>query len=309
MRLEFINAIIFSILKYSNFLLAWLYTTSNPYVQAVYEALLRKLTEVRITSYDCLTTFLCLSRIKTIYRKRKREIVLFGNCGYDLIARGYRRKVWDVIFIVSRVTPRGKGVVVDAGCGPGHNTLALLEHGLFYKALCLDISFNMVHKAVTCAGDFTGSGRFQGVCSDMSAMPLRDSVADAVLMVASLHHLIDHASRIRALRESFRVLKTGGAVLVVVWARWQARLLPLLLKGVARYVLRRSESPWDVVKCSRGGAVCREYHLYSLGELISDVRGAGFKVVEAGTYVAPGRKSLPRKNYYVVGVKPRVNSK
>ncbi len=232
-----------------------------------------------------------------------------SSCGYDLIATGYRRRVWDIVFIVSRVTLRDKGVVVDAGCGPGHNALALLERGLFCKAVCLDISFNMIRKAVMRANELTDSCRFHCVCSDMSAMPLRDNVADAVLMVASLHHLINYASRIRALRESFRVLKAGGAVLVVVWARWQVRLLPLLLKGVTRYVLRRSESPWDVVKCSRGGAVCREYHLYSLGELIADVRGVGFKVVEAGTYVAPGRKSLPRKNYYVVGVKPEVNSK
>ncbi len=225
-----------------------------------------------------------------------------------MIAGGYRRRVWDIVFSVARVTGSRGGVVVDAGCGPGHNAVALLGRGLFGRAVCVDLSFNMVSRALANAESLNMLG-FYGVCGDMSFMPLRDDVADAALLVSSLHHLVSRALRVRALREAFRVLRAGGAVLVVVWARWQVRLLPLLLRGVARYVLGRSESPWDVVRCSRGGVVCREYHMYSLGELVADVREAGFEVVEAGTYVAPGRESLPRKNYYVVGLKPRVNSK
>ncbi len=219
---------------------------------------------------------------------------------YDLLAGRYRRGVWDIIFTVNRYC-NAYGAVADFGCGPGHNSLALIKRECFGLAFLLDLSFRMVERAVECFRDAGLLGL--AVCGDMVFPPLRDGCVDAVLMVASLHHLTRREDRLRALRESFRVLKAGGAILVVVWGRWQVRLLPLLLRGVARYVLRRSESPWDVVRCSRGGVVCREYHLYSLGELVADVRGAGFKVVEAGTYVAPGRKSLPRKNYYVVGLK------
>ncbi len=226
---------------------------------------------------------------------------------YEVIAAGYRRRAWDIVMRVRghRCSEAGQCIVADMGCGPGQNAAALIREGVARAALLLDISPTMVRKAV----EGVKEGIALGVCGDMACTPLRGDCVDAVIMVASLHHLTKKEDRLCALRESFRVLKAGGAVLVVVWARWQVRLLPLLLRGVTRYVLGRSESPWDVVKCSRGGAVCREYHLYSLGELITDVRGAGFKVVEAGTYVAPGRKSLPRKNYYVVGVKPEVNSK
>jgi len=226
---------------------------------------------------------------------------------YDLIAKGYRRRVWDVIFLATRNASSHNSVLIDAGCGPGHNSAALLQRGFFTSAVCLDISFQMIRRALT---EVTGvEGLLHGLCSDMSFMPIREGAADAVMFISSLHHLVNRASRLRALHEAFKTLRDGGVLLVVVWARWQAKLLPLLLKGIADYALRRSESPWDIVKCSKGGTVCREYHLYSLGELISDVREAGFDVVEVGTYVAPGRRSLPRKNYYVVGVKPRANSK
>lgn len=231
--------------------------------------------------------------------------VFDGEFAYDLIAEGYRRSVWGIVFLVFRANESGSRVLIDAGCGPGHNSIVSLRRAHADRAVCLDASYSMVERAVHASEGLP----LYGVCGDMVSMPLRHDVAGAVILVSSLHHLTRREDRLSALRESFRVLRAGGAVLVVVWARWQVRLLPLLLRGVARYVLRRSESPWDVLRCSRGGAVCREYHLYSLGELVADVRGAGFKVVEAGTYVAPGRKSLPRKNYYVVGVKPRVNSK
>ncbi len=226
---------------------------------------------------------------------------------YEVVAAGYRRRVWDVVMRVRKYCcfEGGQRIVADMGCGPGQNAAALIREGVVRAALLLDISPAMVRRAV----EGVKEGVALGVCGDMACAPLREGCVDVVIMVASLHHLTRRGDRLSALRESFRVLRAGGAMLVVVWARWQARLLPLLLRGVARYVLRRSESPWDVVRCSRGGAVCREYHLYSLSELVADVRGVGFKVVEVGTYVAPGRKSLPRKNYYVVGVKPRVNSK
>ncbi len=195
----------------------------------------------------------------------------------------------------------GKALLADLGCGPGHNADALMREGVASTAVLLDISPTMVVRALTEVRE----GIPLGVCGDMVYAPLRDGCVDVVLMIASLHHVVRREARLGALKESFRILKGGGTALIVVWARWQVRLLPLLIKGLVRYALKQSETPWDVVRCSKKGQVCREYHLYSLKELVNDARQAGFSVVESGTYVAPGREGLPRKNYYVIGIKPK----
>ncbi len=220
---------------------------------------------------------------------------------YEVIGRCYRRRVWDIVYKVAEGLG-GNSLIADLGCGDGHNSIHLIVKGMVKEAVLLDISESMIRRCVKLSRDSGVYELTHQVIADLTLPPLRSYSVDAVLATSSIHHLTSDELRFKALREALRMLRKGGKALITVWARWQLRLAWLLVKGVIRYLTGASSSPWDTVKCS-GRGLCREYHLYSLKELVRDSLRAGFKVVEEGVYMAPGRKGLPRKNYYVLLVK------
>ncbi|CAG0881960.1 unnamed protein product [Darwinula stevensoni] len=64
---------------------------------------------------------------------------------------------------------------------------------------------------------------FSVVQGNMLGLPFRDSLFDACISIATLHHLASRAHRLHALGEMTRVLRQGGMLLVYVWAREQKR--------------------------------------------------------------------------------------
>lgn len=59
--------------------------------------------------------------------------------------------------------------------------------------------------------------------SDCLSVPCRDSVFDAVICIAVLHHLSSEERRAAGVRELVRILRPGGQALVYVWAMEQTR--------------------------------------------------------------------------------------
>jgi SAM-dependent methyltransferase len=96
------------------------------------------------------------------------------------------------------------GVVVDAGCGPGHVAAYLAEHGA--QVIGVDLSPAMC--AVT--GRETA---LPAVAADMTALPFRDEVLAGVVSLYAVIHL-DEDARLAAYREFARVLRPGGHALI-----------------------------------------------------------------------------------------------
>ncbi|MCC6033510.1 MAG: class I SAM-dependent methyltransferase [Desulfurococcaceae archaeon] len=216
---------------------------------------------------------------------------------YDLIAESYRRRPWE---IVSKVLSGETTWFADLGSGPGQHSrhLATLNEAL--RGVLIDVSAEMIHRALKETPENL-SHRLYPVLADMRELPMRSDSVDSLLLIASLHHVVPRADRLRTLRECRRVLRGGGLLLVVVWARWQKPLVLEVLKDSLSYVLRRKESFWDITRCSR--VACRTYHLYSVKELVKELETAGFRVVEKGVYV-PGEVRKPlNKNYYCLAIK------
>lgn len=59
--------------------------------------------------------------------------------------------------------------------------------------------------------------------SDCLSLPYRESVFDAVICIAVLHHLSSEERRIAGVREIVRILEPGGQALIYVWAMEQTR--------------------------------------------------------------------------------------
>lgn len=216
---------------------------------------------------------------------------------YDAIAESYRRKPWG---IVSKAVDSNTRWFADLGSGPGQNSVYLATSNNSIRGVLVDISINMIYRSLKEIPEFL-QHRLYPVLADMRELPMRAGSVDSLLLISALHHIVPRADRLKTLHECHRVLRSGGLLLVVVWARWQKNLLLDVMRDLLSYVLRRKESFWDVTRCSK--VACRTYHLYSAGELEKELRIAGFKVIEGGVYVPEVSKKTPNKNYYCLAVK------
>lgn len=128
---------------------------------------------------------------------------------YDAIAPEYARRwgpvpEWLVpeLARLAALLPAGARVA-DVGCGPGHHTRALRDHG--FRATGFDLSQRML-----------GAAGVPGlVRADMRALPIAAGALDAVWCFAALLH-IPRSEVPQVLREFARVLRPGGHLILAV---------------------------------------------------------------------------------------------
>ena len=165
-------------------------------------------------------------------------------------------------------------LVLDIGCGNGRHLIPSARRCRF--AVGVDISFNML---TICRKSLLENNitNFSLVRADATNLPFRDNTFDFILFIASLHNIRGRQRRVNALREVGRVMKDGGKALITVWARWQDRFLFTFL---VELFLRRHEEFGDIeVMWKRDSLnISRFYHLYSVRELVKDIREAGLKI-------------------------------
>ncbi|XP_069496358.1 probable tRNA methyltransferase 9B [Ambystoma mexicanum] len=102
-------------------------------------------------------------------------------------------------------------LIADIGCGNGKylhiNTRA-------FKVGC-DYCFPLAESA-------RNQGYEVMVCDGLS-LPYRNECFDTVLSIAVIHHFSTKERRIRAIKEMARILRTGGQIMIYVWALEQKR--------------------------------------------------------------------------------------
>ena len=107
--------------------------------------------------------------------------------------------------VLDRLQLRGDGVVIDAGCGSGRVTQALLERLPHGRIIGVDGSPSMIDAArERLAGD---EARTTLVTSDLLALDPALGPVDAIFSTATFHWIADHASLFARLRA---VLRDGG---------------------------------------------------------------------------------------------------
>ncbi len=100
---------------------------------------------------------------------------------------------------------RGKGLVADLGCGPGHIAKYLHDHGV--EVLGIDLSSEMIR----CASRIEPTLRFQ--VGDMRSLDLPDAGLAGIVAFYSIVHF-EPAELPEVLREFRRVLSPGGVLLI-----------------------------------------------------------------------------------------------
>jgi ubiquinone/menaquinone biosynthesis C-methylase UbiE len=101
--------------------------------------------------------------------------------------------------------------LLDIGCGRGSDVLkAAALVGEQGKAVGVDLSPDMIKAAATTA-EQQGVSNVEFYQGDVEALPLPDSVFDAVISDCAINHALDKK---RAYAEIFRVLKPQGVMVV-----------------------------------------------------------------------------------------------
>lgn len=130
---------------------------------------------------------------------------------YDAIAPHFsstRFAKWPKVQAFLNSLPSGS-LILDAGCGNG-KYLGLNPNCYFVGC---DISAPLINIC---------SDKGQEVLvADAVNLPYRTGYGDAAISIAVLHHLSSESRRKKAVEELVRIVKTGGLVLITVWAREQ----------------------------------------------------------------------------------------
>jgi SAM-dependent methyltransferase len=131
----------------------------------------------------------------------------------------------DLPALVAAELPVGTGDVIDVGCGNGVYLRSVISERPDARAVGVDISHGMLLQArvETAASGF--------VAADAAALPFRDGAVSAAI---AMHVLYLAADPFAALAELFRVVRSGGVVIVGTSARDDKEIVQTLLTDALR---------------------------------------------------------------------------
>jgi|SRR5580704_10496997 trans-aconitate 2-methyltransferase len=184
--------------------------------------------------------------------------------------------------VLDRLELHGEETVIDAGCGSGRVTEALLQRLPQGRVIAVDASASMAQAArERLAGAGIGPERVEVREGDLLELEV-DEPVDAILSTATFHWIADHDALFRRLRAA---LAPGGRLVAQCGGEGNIDVL----RGVAHAVLEREpyaehfrgwHAPWNYA----GPEVTRE-------RLLS----AGFSAAECWLQPAPQQPEHPRE--------------
>ncbi|MCK5037687.1 MAG: methyltransferase domain-containing protein [Thermoplasmata archaeon] len=206
---------------------------------------------------------------------------------YDSIARHFdltRYKPWpETMKFAERLKPGS--LILDLGCGNGRNLRHLTSKGM--RGIGLDISRGQLEITRRRTLEEVPEAEFHLMGGDAEFIPLKDNELDAIIFIATLHHLPSQEARLNSLKEIYRVLRPGGMCLVSAWAREQEKFKKELADGQSAIGDGWEEGdillPWTLK--GEGGVnndkkFMRYYHLFSEKEFDDLLENTEFKILD-----------------------------
>jgi SAM-dependent methyltransferase len=127
---------------------------------------------------------------------------------YDKIAKEFdntRYSVWNCVKSFLDDIPK-HSVIGDIGCGNGKN--------MMYRKDCINIGCDFSVEFVK----ICNNKNLNVVYGDILELPFENDMFDYTICIAVIHHLSTLESRKKAISELKRVTKSGGKILILVWA-------------------------------------------------------------------------------------------
>ena len=147
--------------------------------------------------------------------------------------------------------------IIDIGCGNGRN--------MNYSG----IDFIGIDNCKRFVEICTEKG-YHAICCNMTKIPLESNSYDAIICIASFHHLDNYNNRLQTLQEMKRLLKPGGEILLSIWSINQ----PAKTKRVF------NEYGDNIVLWTRYKRVFeRYYYIFRLPELVTLFNMVGLTII------------------------------
>ena len=147
--------------------------------------------------------------------------------------------------------PINKQLLVDAGCGTGLYSAALVNHVRKIEAIDLNAEMLKIAKEKMTSEEKKGLINFY--ISPIDSLPLDNDSVDAVMINQVLHHLPDNstggwAHHEKVFREFWRVLKSGGILIInscspeqIECGFWFYNLIPEAKQKMTQKVINLSD--------------------------------------------------------------------
>lgn len=104
-----------------------------------------------------------------------------------------------------------EGSLIDLGCGNGRHLKLAQRSGFKDESLYgCDISEKQLETCKT-------EGFDKVIQCNFTEMPYPDNKFDYMICIAALHHIIEPELQLKALQEMYRIMKTGGQLLLSNW--------------------------------------------------------------------------------------------
>ncbi|MDP2917364.1 MAG: class I SAM-dependent methyltransferase [Dehalococcoidia bacterium] len=175
-------------------------------------------------------------------------------------------------YFVWKITRKGirGGKILDVGTGSGLLAIELAKvKGNQFDITGIDISENMVRKAIENAQQAKTGDKTKFAVADAAALPFRDKTFDLVVSYASLHHWRDPAA---VFEETARVVKDTGRIIIRDNKRvyrnpcWRA-----FIWLISIFINRRHRENWPK-------AIMACYTMPEIKEIMQKVRSKNYRV-------------------------------
>ena len=150
-------------------------------------------------------------------------------------------------------------LIYDLGCGNGRNMFMSNKNHNFigidncenFVKICRKRNLNVVQ-------------------SNITNIPFQNDSADAILCIAVFHHLSNETSRLNALFEMKRLIKTNGKILLSVWSINQPKKIKRSFNNYGNNIVL-----WN----NKGKIYERYYYIFKLDEIKNLIKKAGLTII------------------------------
>ena len=210
---------------------------------------------------------------------------------------------------IKKFIPR-KDLLLDIGCGGGREGIALTKLG--YQVVGFDFVYHMVMNAKKTAIKQQHNIKF--LVMNALNLGFSDKTFKSALMTGQVLSFIPfRKNRIRALRETFRVLKPGGILILTTHSRRshvKYKLYFLVMDNLRKILRFFGFNTLEIgdrfaTKISNADSKGKQYlHMYSMEETFEDLSLAGFQILrcQSRKEILEGKEnSIEReRDYYLI---------
>jgi len=214
---------------------------------------------------------------------------------YNFIAEDFSRtrgKIWEELDFLGKYANPGEKIL-DLGCGNGRLYGSLKDKNIDYYGL--DFS----EKLIAIARNIYPQARFQA--ADAFNLPFPDDFFDNIFSLAVFHHIPSDNLRLAFLKESRRVLKKDGRLIMTVWGMGGAKRIFLFLKYALLKIFGRTKLDFGDALVPWRNQTMRYVHYFRTPEIKKIIQKSGLLLDELKIIKRPNSSE---QNIFVVCHKP-----